>query len=91
MSESRNTTKLLALSGTSLVAAMLLAAGPGMAQAQPDDDPSQEDAVEVAEIVITGTSIRGVPPTGSNLISMSRDDIQTIGAANTPDLLASVP
>ena len=91
MSESRNTTKLLALSGTSLVAAMLLAAGPGMAQAQPDDDASQEDAVEVAEIVITGTSIRGVPPTGSNLISMSRDDIQTIGAANTPDLLASVP
>jgi iron complex outermembrane receptor protein len=43
------------------------------------------------DIVVTGSSIRGVPPTGSNLISVSRDDIKTIGANTTADLLASVP
>src|SRR5690606_499048 len=43
------------------------------------------------ELVVTGTSIRGVPPTGSNLIAVTRELIQAIGAANTPDLIATVP
>ncbi|CAN5418930.1 TonB-dependent receptor [soil metagenome] len=43
------------------------------------------------EVVVTGSSIRGVPPIGSNLIRVSRDDIKLIGAATTPDLLATVP
>ncbi|WP_239590822.1 TonB-dependent receptor plug domain-containing protein [Vitreimonas flagellata] len=51
-----------------------------------------EEAVEAdEEIVVTGTSIRGVPPTGSNLISLTREDIETHGGANTPDLSASIP
>jgi len=53
---------------------------------QPDGGAEDQDRV-----VVTGTSIRGVPPTGSNLISVSREDIETQGAANTPDLMASVP
>ncbi|WGM40662.1 TonB-dependent receptor [Caulobacter sp. NIBR1757] len=80
----RITTRGRALCGTSLAAVLLLAAGPGLAQTAPADE-------EVSEVVVTGTSIKGVPPTGSNLISVSRDDIETLGAANTPDLLASVP
>ena len=44
-----------------------------------------------SEIVVTGTSIRGIPPTGSGLISVSRDDAKLIGAASTPELLATVP
>ena len=47
--------------------------------------------VELEEIIVTGSSIRGVPPTGSNLVSLSSDDIRAIGAPTTPDLLASVP
>lgn len=46
---------------------------------------------ELEEIIVTGSSIRGVPPTGSNLVSVSSEDIKAIGAATTPDLLASVP
>jgi len=46
---------------------------------------------ELEEIIVTGSSIRGVPPTGSNLVSLSSEDIQVIGAPTTPDLLASVP
>ena len=97
----------IALSGTSLAAAMLFAAGPVWAQnagtsapsgdtAAPADTALPQSAAETvdeteAEIVVTGSSIRGVPPTGSNLISVSREDIRTIGANTTPDLLASVP
>lgn len=82
-------TRQIALSGASLVA-MLLVAGPAMAQTShsPANDAA-DDIVE--EVVVTGSSIRGVPPTGSNLIGVSREDIKLVGAATTPDLLASVP
>ncbi|WP_044562696.1 TonB-dependent siderophore receptor [Azospirillum sp. B4] len=88
-------TKQLALSGVSLMAAMLLAAGPGTAQTaapapQGADKAAAADTV-LEEIVVTGSRIRGVPPTGSNLISVSSEDIKTIGAVTTADLLATVP
>ena len=88
------TTRQLALSGTSLVAAILFGAAPGFAQtteAPPQDPGAPAEADVLDEVIVTGTSIRGVPPTGSNLISVSREDIETQGGANTPDLLASVP
>lgn len=43
------------------------------------------------EIIVTGSSIRGVQPIGSNLIDVSRHDIEILGAATTADLLATVP
>jgi iron complex outermembrane receptor protein len=82
------------LLGTSVLASMLCAAAPAWAQAA-DAPVSESEAANTtdgdAEIVVTGTSIRGVPPTGSNLIRVSRDDIKLIGAATMPDLLATVP
>jgi iron complex outermembrane receptor protein len=84
----RKLTKQFALGGASLAAMMFLATGPALAQTPPA--PS-DDTSEVDEVVVTGTSIRGVPPTGSNLISITRDDIQTNGGANTPDLTSSIP
>jgi len=78
------TARRVALSGASL-AAILYA---GQANAQATDDAS-DNTLEA--VVVTGSSIRGVPPVGSNLIGVSRDDIKTIGATTTPDLLASVP
>ncbi len=92
------------LLGTSALAALLVAAAPAWAQstgtgaqsapsdtpAAPSDTASAEDDT-TKEVVVTGTSIRGVPPTGSNLIRVSRGDIKLIGAATTPDLLATVP
>ena len=95
----------IALSGTSFLAVVAFAAGTAFAQnsnapQQGADDKSSDtkkaaDAAETGEpvekVVVTGSRIRGVPPTGSNLITVSRSDIQTIGAANTPDLIATVP
>lgn len=83
-------TRQIALSGTSLVAAMFLAAEPALAQT-PTLPQGADNAPEEEEIVVTGTSIRGVPPVGSNLISVTRADIETQGGANTPDLSASIP
>jgi len=90
------TTRQIALSGASLIAAMLLAAQPGYAQtasAAPQDPGQPPETAEnvLEDVIVTGSSIRGVPPTGSNLISVSRDDIVTQGGANTPDLSASIP
>ena len=67
------------------------------AQAVADDrsseqaDPAQSSEAEPEEIVVTGSSIRGVPPTGSNLISVTPADIRLVGASTTADLLATVP
>ncbi|MDO6414634.1 TonB-dependent receptor [Sphingomonas sp. BIUV-7] len=63
-------------------------------------DPAPSDAAtasrpasdeQVADIVVTGSSIRGTPPTGSNLIQLGRDDIIQTGATTTQELLATVP
>lgn len=59
--------------------------------ADTSDQAAQGDTEAEADIVITGTSIRGIPPTGSGLISVSREDAKLIGAASTPELLATVP
>lgn len=94
----------VALTGTSALAAMLCAAAPAWAQSTTDnrdeeaaEAPLPQSAADTApagdegEVVVTGSSIRGVPPTGSNLIAITREDIRTVGANTTADLLASVP
>lgn len=80
-----------------------LAAGlltlPAMAHAQTDGAADQpqgtESEAQAAEpenvIIVTGSSIRGVPPTGSDLITVTREDAKLIGAASTAELLATVP
>jgi iron complex outermembrane receptor protein len=49
------------------------------------------DSAAVEEIVVTGSSIRGVAPVGSSLIGVTRDTIQQNAPANTKELLATVP
>ena len=82
---------------TSLSAFALLAMTAAPAAAQDtapktgDEQQQSDDAGSDSEIVVTGSSIRGVPPTGSNLISITPADIKLVGASTTADLLASVP
>ena len=49
------------------------------------------DEQTVNEIIVTGSSIRGVAPTGSSLVTVGRDDIVSSGATTTTELLRSVP
>lgn len=81
------------VSSVSAIAFVIAGASAASAQEQPASDAETADdaAQSRDEIVVTGSSIRGVPPTGSNLIAVTREDIQRVGAVTTPDLLASVP
>ena len=45
----------------------------------------------VEEVVVTGTSIRGVAPVGSNLISVGREAIESTSAQTLQQILKSVP
>jgi iron complex outermembrane receptor protein len=77
----------------SALAAVLLGV-PAIAVAQatgPDTDAAEESAEPENVIIVTGSSIRGVPPIGSDLITVTREDAKLIGAASTPELLATVP
>lgn len=46
---------------------------------------------EEEPIVVTGTSLRGVAPVGSNLVSVGRDEIESTGAQTLQQILKSVP
>jgi iron complex outermembrane receptor protein len=81
-----------ALAGTSLASLAIMAAQPAFAQSAVQDAQAADDQAEdTNEIVVTGSSIRGVPPVGSNLIGVSREDITLIGVPTTAELLATVP
>lgn len=70
-------------------AGALLSAGAAYAQ---DADPGAADAnADDPDIVVTGTLLRGVAPTGTNVVGISEADVIASGAASTNDLLASIP
>jgi iron complex outermembrane receptor protein len=50
-----------------------------------------KDGTELTEVIVTGSSIRGAPPVGSNLVSVSQADIQKSGAQTIQQVLRSVP
>ena len=79
--------RVLLLGASALCSGWLFAAE-AHAQAAANSGPS-DDAL--SEVVVTGSSIHGAPPTGSNLIEVSPDAIKLVDAPTTPDLLATVP
>ena len=54
-------------------------------------DQTGTDSQIVEEVVVTGTLIRGVQPTGSLPIGISKDSITEKGAVSTNELLGSLP
>jgi iron complex outermembrane receptor protein len=63
------------------------------AESQPtEDDPAVAETPEEDQAsVVTGTLLRGVAPTGTNVVAVSRDEVVASGAASSNDLLASIP
>jgi iron complex outermembrane receptor protein len=61
------------------------------AYAEEATSKSGQDEGKLEEIVVTGTLIRGVAPTGAEMISVTPEDIKATGASTTDQLLASVP
>ena len=71
-----------------LVTAMLASLAGSASVAQ---EPPAAPAPNFEEIVVTGTSIRGVAPVGSNLITVDRAQIESSGAQTMQQVLRSVP
>jgi iron complex outermembrane receptor protein len=44
-----------------------------------------------ADVVVTGTLLRGVAPVGTNLIDVNAEEITATGATSTNDMLATIP
>src|SRR5882757_4341965 len=62
------------------------------AATQSQDKAAATPAAQVLQqVIVTGTSIHGVTPTGSNLITVSRAAIDATSAQTTDQLLATVP
>lgn len=62
-----------------------------VATVAPDSSSQDADAGAEKEIVVTGTSIRGVAPVGSNLISVGRAQIEQTSAQTVQQILRQVP
>jgi iron complex outermembrane receptor protein len=76
---------------TQVSTAALLACGvitPGAAFAQAAPAP---DGIAVEELVVTGTSIRGVAPVGSNLMAVGREAIENTSAQTVQQILKTIP
>ena len=76
-------------------AALAQSAGPAAptrtAVATPPIDGDNQSPEPAAEIVVTGSSIRGAPPVGSNLISVGQAEIQATPSQSVAQILKSVP
>jgi iron complex outermembrane receptor protein len=59
-------------------------------QIGPQQGTTSDGAIQ-DDIVVTGSSIRGVAPTGSALVNVARGDIVASGATTTTELLRTVP
>jgi iron complex outermembrane receptor protein len=62
---------------------------PSGVQAAHDNSAAADDTLQ--EVVVTGTSIRGAPPVGSNVISVGREDMDETGVQSVQQLLKLVP
>lgn len=84
-------------SGIALIASLAFA-GPAMAQqAAPLPAPVPAPASNIGadealdEIVVTGSSIRGVAPIGSNLVSVGQEVLEKTAAINASQLTNTIP
>ncbi len=81
-------------------AVIALFTAPAMAQSDTSAEPTEEEAASsetddemlvLETIVVTGTSLRGVKPTGSSMITVNREMIEVAGITTTSELLSHIP
>ncbi len=73
---------------TTALACALATPAYALAQTTPQDD---QDSDQVEDIVVTGTSIRGVAPVGSAARPIGQEEILSTGVVNTADIVRSLP
>ncbi|WP_129647661.1 TonB-dependent receptor domain-containing protein [Peristeroidobacter agariperforans] len=81
----------------SVLAALTAAAistGPAIAQEQTSDQATPTAGSELGEletVLVTGSSIRGAVPVGSNMVAVGQDTIEKTAAINLSSLVNTVP
>lgn len=60
-------------------------------QARAEGEPQTGDDAVLSELVVTGSKIRGGTAAGANVITISRQDIETSGYASTQDVVQALP
>jgi iron complex outermembrane receptor protein len=83
------TTSVHAQGGSGAPSAVATNAAP--ASSGPSNAATAAPDTSLGEIIVTGTNIRGVAPTGSELTAITQDDILASGINTTSELLATVP
>ena len=73
------------LCGASLGALAAAITGPAMAQ------PAQQPETETVTVTATGTSIKGIAPVGTNLITVDASSIKASGAVTTEEIFNQIP
>jgi len=77
--------------------AIAMLATPVVVRAQTDvtpvTTPADEDpgAATLDTVSVTGTLLRGIAPTSTNVVGITREDIQVLGKGSLNDLLATTP
>ena len=79
------------LGASALAVSVAICMIPTAAQAQAQGNNNVDSDTDAMDIIVTGTSIRGVAPVGSNLISVGPQEIAETGAQTITQLLATVP
>ncbi len=69
---------------------MIAAAGAAHAQAAPADAAEEADTAK-DEIIVTGSSLKGVAPVGSNLVTVGRAELEDLGVQTVQQVLKTVP
>jgi iron complex outermembrane recepter protein len=83
----RDLVRNLKLGGSAIAIAAAISFSADVASAQPNQDTG--DSVE--QVVVTGTSIRGTAPVGSDLITVDQQAIQSSGALSIYELTKTIP
>src|SRR5258708_12141296 len=67
------------------------AAGPSSQGSQAEKTKNTAKSDELEEVIVTGTSIRGAPPVGSNVITVGREAIEATSVQSPQQLLKLIP
>jgi len=68
-----------------------LAAVPALAMAQTGGQASAAEPAQLDEVVVIGTSIKGVAPVGAPVLSISEEAIKQTGLSSTTDIVEPLP
>ncbi len=74
-----------------LLSATSLASGVALAQPAETDASQNKSAASVEEVLVTGTSIKGAAPVGSNLVSVGVEELEKSQAINLSTLVNTIP